>query len=720
MGETKFVLKEFLPVNHMESPIISSPVNVLLAEDDTLMHEMVMHALDDAIFKVTAVENGRHALELFSEKRWDLVLLDVDMPVLDGFETCRQIRLQDGGANVPIVMITGLDDIASIEKAYLSGADDFITKPITWPTLGQRLAYLHRGNQALLKVQAQMRSEQALYEAIPDSIVIFDSKLQVLKLHKGAQAYLFADLDEKNKRASAVIAMLTEVLGLADNPKDSGCQVNNFTEKVTLAGKSYYLECRKARRQKDENIIVIRDISQRKQDEEKITTLVFYDPLTGLPNRTYLKEQLARDIASCQRSNAKLALLFLNIRAFAKINDTLGITLADELLLEVSKRLAGLLRSYDVKARARAAEATELSRFAGDEFAVILRDVVNNQDIRQIAERLSQAMQQDFIIQGHKLVVDLYIGCSLYPADAQEVCSLIAAADSAKYQNKQEPSLPISFYDACANESVKREHLIESKLRQALEHQELSLVIQPKFNLERPELLSGELLLRWFNRDLGQVSPAEFIPIAEQSGMIIDISKWVLEQGCSLARQLQFSHDLTVQLAINISPRMFMAKEKLTQYLCTLLERYQMPASRFELEITEYVLMHYENETANTLAQLQEMGIALALDDFGTGYASLSYLTQLDLDTLKIDRIFVSTLDSERSQKLVRSIIAMARQLGIQVVAEGVETRAQLEFLQEVNCDYAQGFFLAKPMAITDYIRLMQQEVAGKQPLGSY
>ncbi|WDE12709.1 putative bifunctional diguanylate cyclase/phosphodiesterase [Thalassomonas haliotis] len=697
----------------MESQTACSPINILFADDDTLMHEMVMHALDDGVFKVTVVENGRQAVDYFTAAKWDLVLLDVDMPEMNGFAACLRIRQLDPDVSVPIVMITGLDDFVSIEAAYLSGADDFITKPITWPTLGQRLTYLHRGNQARLQLQAQMRSEQALYEAIPDSIVTFDSELQVRKLHKGMQEYLFADLDEKGIQHCTVVAMLTDVLALASTEQITA---SDFTKQITLDGQSYFLECRLAQREHYESILVIRDISQRKQDEEKIMTLIFFDPLTGLPNRTFLKEQLTRDIANCERWNRVLALLFLNVRAFSKINETFGIAVGDELILEISKRLAALLRNYDTQARVTVEEKTGLSRFAGDEFAIILRDVSDNKDINRIVERLIGEMAKPFTIQGHSLVVDLYIGCSLYPADAKDVGTLIAAADSAKKLSRQEPLIPFSFYDLSANKLAKRQHILESKLRHALENKEFSLLIQPKFHLSQPAVLSGELLLRWQNSELGAVSPAEFIPIAEQSGLIIEISEWVLEQGCRIARQLQQEYGLRVRLAINVSPQMFLAKENFLGYLTRLLLRYQIPAAQLELEITEYVLMQDESETVNTLLALQEQGVGIALDDFGTGYSSLSYLTRLDLNTLKIDRVFISTLDSERSQKLVKSIIALAKQLGMEVVAEGVETQAQLQFLQEMECDYAQGFLLAKPMVISQYVDFIGQNFPDKLP----
>ena len=423
-----------------------------------------------------------------------------------------------------------------------------------------------------------------------------------------------------------------------------------------------------------------------------------------MPNRKYLEDQLTRDIANSKRTETMLALLFINIRSFSTINDTFGLSAGDDLIVAIGERIASLLRVYDITARHSDSGSSELSRFSGDEFAIIVRDISCITDIDIIVRRLNDAMTIPFEIRGHQVVIDLYIGCSFYPDNANDATTLIATADSAMHLNKQDPSISMSYYDLSINESTKRNHILESRLRSALVNKEFNLVIQPKVSLNQKGILSGELLIRWRNQELGVVSPAEFIPIAERTGMIIDISKWVFEESCRIANSFKQQAGLTVNLAVNISPQLFLAKEDISRYFCQVLTRHHLPASQFELEVTEYVLMHHAEETITTFNRLQAMGFKIALDDFGTGYSSLSYLTQFNLDTLKIDRMFVSSLDSERSKKLVKSMIAMAQQLDMTVVAEGVEKQQELKFLEELRCDYVQGYYLAKPMSPNAYI----------------
>ena len=694
----------------MERKPDNSSILVLIADDDPLMHEMVRHALDPDKFSTISVDNGREAVEYFKIMRPHLVLLDVKMPELDGFAACQQIRQYDPEATVPVVMITGLDDIKSIVKSYHSGADDFITKPITWPTLQHRLSYLHRGNLAVQKVKAQIRSEQALYYAIPDSIVIFDANYRVKKLHQGKQHYLFSDLVPGSIEGGQVIDLLREYLQLLKSESPTSPVHNDFINKIEFEQNTYYLECRKAQLDDDEIVLVIRDITQRKRDEERILTLVLYDTLTGLPNRKYLEEHLARDIASSRRNSGYIALLFLNVKGFSKINDTYGLAMGDELIIAIGKRLSTQLREYDLTSRPSAQGTSELSRFAGDEFAVVLQDVESVQDVEAIAQRIKSEIALPFEINGVSFVVDLYIGCGLYPANAADAAGLIASADSAMHLNKQSQGETVSFFDLALNQSSKRQHLIEIQLRHALEKKEFSLVIQPKVHLHQTGNLSAEVLLRWRNETLGNVSPAEFIPIAEQTGLIIEITKWVFEQSCHLSRVLRTEHELNIKLAVNISPQVFLGKQDFPDYVSNILEEFGLDAKQFELEVTEYVLMHKAEETLATFNRLQSMGFSIALDDFGTGYSSLSYLSRFDIDTLKIDRLFVSTLNRERSQKLVRTMVVMAQQLGMATVAEGVETDEELSFLKELKCDFVQGYLLAKPLPFSEFIEFYRAD----------
>lgn len=433
-------------------------------------------------------------------------------------------------------------------------------------------------------------------------------------------------------------------------------------------------------------VMVFRDVTEKKRSEKRLDYLAYHDNLTGLPNRSLFRERLKSAIAHAKRHNLKVALLFLDLDNFKIVNDTLGHNIGDELLLEVASRLEGCIRKTDT-----------VARWGGDEFTVILEELSNTADAdgvaRKIIDRLSHAIKAG----SHELFVSTSIGIAVYPYDGQDINTLLKNADTAMYQGKQLGGSAYHYYTIDMNAAALAPLNIQNALRHALERCEFSIHYQPKQRLRDNAIVGMEALLRWDSNEFGSVPPIRFIPLLEQSGGIIEIGEWVMRQAVLQAKTWLDAGLRHIRVSVNISPRQFRQKDLAERILATLKET-GLPAELLELELTESMLI--DNEWATrTLATLKASGIYLSLDDFGTGYSSLSYLRQYPFDVLKIDRSFVQDINIDLGDNaLVQAIIAMAHSLGIEVIAEGVETLDQLMFLKSHGCDEIQGYWLGKPM----------------------
>lgn len=439
------------------------------------------------------------------------------------------------------------------------------------------------------------------------------------------------------------------------------------------------------------------EITERKRDQERIDWMAHYDALTGLPNRTLLAGHSARAIEMAQAGGAPLAVMFLDLDHFKHVNDSLGHRVGDVLLVEVARRLRAVIRGLDT-----------VVRMGGDEFVLLLPGT-NAQGCECLAGKLQQALHQPYHIDGHELSISCSMGLALYPGDGRDIDTLIQAADAAMYHAKRGGRDTYCFYTPQMQDQSRRALQLENALRRALERNQLRLLYQPQVRLDCGRVCCVEALLRWEHPELGPVSPAEFIPVAEDSGQILQIGEWVLRTAMQQLHAWRAAglHDLKV--AVNLSSIQF-RQQQLPEVIDRILQDEGLPASALELELTEGVAIHDPHQTTAAMDRLRERGVCLAMDDFGTGYSSLSQLKRFQIHKLKIDQSFVRDLEHDSNDRaIVSAIIRMAQALGMQTTAEGVETAAQLQFLREQGCDEAQGYHLSHPLPPGELERFLRQ-----------
>ncbi|CAK0765135.1 diguanylate cyclase [Gammaproteobacteria bacterium] len=454
------------------------------------------------------------------------------------------------------------------------------------------------------------------------------------------------------------------------------------------------------------------DVTTRRAQEARIRYLSYFDPLTSLPNRRLFRDRLGQVLSQAEHWHHLAALLFFDLDHFKRLNDTLGHRVGDQLLQQITVRLAEFLRKTNKIVHLDEEGIHAVARIGADEFALILTEVAHTDQVGQVAQQLLDRISDPFHLEGHEVVFGASIGIAVYPFDGNDADVLLKNADTAMYSAKNGGRNTYRFYSHAMNEAgVRRMHL-ESGLRRALEREELILHYQPQINLHGEGHITGfEALVRWNNAEMGLISPIEFIPIAEESGLIVPIGAWVLETACRMAATWQSYGPL--RIAVNLSARQLRHRELLDTVTRTL-EVTGLPPDCLELEITESVIMHDAPATARLLAELKAVGLHIAVDDFGTGYSSLSYLKAFPIDTLKVDRSFVMDITtSSESAHIVTAIIALGHGLGLKVVAEGVEDQQQMDFLRAQGCDFVQGYLVSRPLPETKLQEFLERFRAG-------
>lgn len=441
------------------------------------------------------------------------------------------------------------------------------------------------------------------------------------------------------------------------------------------------------------------DISEQKQAEEKLLHMATHDALTGLPNRTLLQDRLAQAIGYADRLRHLVAILFIDIDRFKNINDSLGHIVGDTLITTLAQRLRGAVRAVDT-----------VARVGGDEFVVVLTDIQREADVNQVISSLLTAIGEPVAVDGHALTVTASIGIGLYPHDGQDVTSLLKNADTAMYRAKDAGRNSYRFYTQEMNADAVARLRLENDLRKAIQGEELLLYYQPQVDAESGRIVAAEALLRWRHPGNGMVSPAEFIPLAEESGLIVPIGEWVLRQVCAQMRAWHEAGQPEIRVAVNLSPRQF-RQPNLVEMIVAAVRDYELPASCLELEITEGSLMHNPEEAARLLTELAGHGFELSVDDFGTGYSSLAYLKRFPLHALKIDRSFVIDIETNRdSAAIAAGVIALAHSLDLKVVAEGVEQAGQASYLRAQRCDLIQGYLYGRPMPAEEFTSQLEKQ----------
>lgn len=681
----------------------SSHLRILVADDEPTSLLLMRAALEKSGFGVEPAVDGEAALRQFRACPSDMVMLDVEMPGMDGYQVCAALRAE-AGDELPIVMVTGMDDVDSIRLAYEAGATDFIAKPINWSLIGHRVKYLFRSSQSMMALRTANARNAAILNAIPDLMFELDSEGRYLDYHSPRSELLVAPPERFLGRTVREI-LSPDAAGLCmaalREAHEKGYSMGTQFELVLPQGRHWF-ELSVSRKytdsgQKPNFIVLSRDITERKEAEHRITRLAYFDSLTGLPNRQSFLERLEREVHHARCGEVRLAILFLDLDGFKNINDTLGHTTGDLILQGVADRLQLGVRPMDVVSRQEANQVgVGLARLGGDEFTVMIPDMRHSEDALILAHRIRDLIRQPFNLDGREVVLTASIGIAVYPDDGDSADALLKTADTAMYHAKDKGRDNCQFYSAALTRQAMQRLNLESNLRLALERDEFFLVYQPQLDLASGHIRSVEALIRWKHPELGLIAPLEFIPLAEETGLIVPIGEWVLRTACAQARNWQAA-GVFLRVAVNLSPVQF-RNPRLLASVTDILAQGLAP-EWLELEVTEGAVMEDVDATLATLLALRKAGVQISLDDFGTGYSSMSYLQRLPLSMIKVDQSFVRGLPGDSdSLAIVRAIISLAKSLGFTVTAEGVETLEQAAILQSLSCETLQGYYFSKPV----------------------
>ena len=707
----------------MKQPGSENKYLVMVVDDDFALRLPIKLTLENANFSVIEAKDGQGAIDKFERQKPDLILLDVIMPEIDGFETCRKIRNLPGGRHVPIIMVTSLEDVETIDSAFQAGATDFIVKPINLNILAHRTRYWLRSGTMLNDLNT---SQQRLAKA---------QRLARL-------GHWELDLENNRFRFSTEVA---DFLGITDLSRyealfeniipDDKKQVKALIDNACKTKSNFNINYRVKLKDDDERIIVnqgeivfnditntyqligiVQDITELKKAEDQIRYLAFYDNLTGLANRTLLKEHWLKIAPHAIRNGEKVAVFFIDLDHFKRINDTLGHSAGDQLLITIANRLKNELRTSDVIAGSmNEGSSTLVSRVGGDEFIVLASHIKSLNHISNIAERVIVSLEQPLHLENHDIAVSASMGISVFPDDGSEIEVLLKNADTAMYEAKETGRNNFKFFQAGMNDAAQARFVLGNNLRRALEKNEFVLYYQPQYCNETKKVIGVEALIRWNDPERGLVSPNDFLPFAEESGWIHKINSWgIRKEGIQAYSWVTSGLFENCRVAVNISGQKINF-ENLADEIIMVLKEIGLKPQYFELELTERVMMENTNVAVSGLQRLKEAGITIAIDDFGTGYSALSHLRLFPLSKLKIDKSFVDNINtSSKDASLLNSIIGIAKSFDLTVIAEGVETNDQLQSLDDMGCDEIQGFLLSTPLPVETLEEKVLTPVNGK------
>lgn len=688
---------------------------VLVVDDDPTARVLMQAALQQAGFSVVTASDAEEALRVYPEHAFALVMSDVEMPGMDGFEFCARLRA-DFKTAVPIVMVTGMDDVASIDRAFEAGATDFIAKPINWSLIGHRVRYILRAAGAISDLRRVNASHSAILSAIPDLLVEIDLDGRYLEYHSAAPApsgWMPADLLGRTVAEVMPAPVAGIVMGALRRAAAAGRVSGVQFDLETPEGQRWFeisVACKDTEEgQMPRFVVLSRDITERKFAERQIEELAYVDTLTGLPNRLSFLQRLEREVVRARFLGHRLAVLFLDMDGFKNINDTLGHTVGDLALQTIGARLREGVRPSDMVSRALNDDSElRLARLGGDEFTVLVPEVHDTSQVLHLAERIRNLMTRPFVLEGREVVLTTSVGIAIFPEDGDTADTLLKHADTAMYHAKEEGRDNCKFYNASLTERASHELNLASSLRLALERGEFRLVYQPQFDVASGCVRSVEALIRWQHPEHGLISPLEFIPSAEKSGLIVAIGEWALRAACADAMRWSAAGQ-ALRVGVNLSARQ-LRNDGIVTTVGELIAA-GLPPHLLELEVTESVLMEDIETTLGILRALRALGVSLSLDDFGTGYSSMGYLRRLPIDRIKIDQSFVAGLpDDAESLVIVRAIIGLSRSFGFGVTAEGVETREQAQQLLGLSCDALQGYYFSHPVPAERILSLLDTQ----------
>ena len=701
---------------------------LLLVDDDEVNLMLTAIALRERGFDIVEVPGGESALAALDDTAPDLVVLDALMPGMDGFQTCQALRALPAYAQIPVLMLTGLDDDASITRAYRAGATDFFVKSTQWSLLAGRLRYMLRASRTRQELErskfklaraqdlARMGSFDWRRGEGMGQIELSAEALRVFGKSPGervAVRSLLRMVGTTQRRG--LIRMLHEVVEHnAVLATDVSVSLFDARQRVVHVEAEAEFEHGHAVGYTG----VFQDVTDRRVAEDRIRHLANFDALTALPNRRQLIWRTERALEHARRLGHNAALLLIDLDRFKNVNDTLGHAAGDELLMEVARRLRGCVRHSDQVMEgaleaggARSHRTLEaVGRLGGDEFVALLPEVTDDTDAERVATRILDAMREPIFVAGQECFVTASVGIAMFPRDGLNLADLMRNSDVAMYSAKTAGRNSSAVYSPQLAGRGREKIELEGHLHKAIERQELVLHYQPKVDVRGAKMVGAEALMRW-QRGGRLVPPGDFIPLAEETGLIVPLSEWAVRESARQAKIWQQSFGFSDSIAVNLPSRLF-ERSDLVENIHQSVSAYGVPHKAILLEITENNLMKDLHNVSLSLHRLNEIGVEISIDDFGTGYSSLAYLTTLPISELKIDRSFVRDLGiTPQSSAVVSAIIALARSLGLRVIAEGVENLRQMDVLHRLGCGVMQGFLFSKALLPDDLESWLKQTV---------
>lgn len=691
---------------------MSERKNKVLVVDDIEANLFAMQQVLKPLnnIEVITVSSGNEAIKVINEQELALVFLDVQMPVMDGFEVAEKIKtLTNFNKDLPIIFVTAINtEDKYVFNGYDSGAVDYISKPVNNDILlckARAFIKLYENKKDLQHINKQLQILSSKNESIlthaGEGILVISSQGKIILANPASLKLLNVEEDH------IVGKSINEILSNSHNKPQTWeetvlykCSINNSVYHIdnTLFKKfpssEFPADYTFSPIHDDPDtagMIIFRDISIRKQAEEQLIKLARYDSLTGLANRSVFRDSLVRSMARAARQKKLVGVMFLDLDHFKEVNDKHGHTIGDQLLISVATRLQKCIRTNDMAAR-----------LGGDEFAVILDLISSSDNAANIAQKIIDTVGGEHELDGLSVYISPSIGITIYPGESETPEDIIKSADSAMYRAKEVGRNNYQFYDRKMYEKARERAHLENELKAATLRNDFVLYYQPQVSAETGQIFGLEALLRWPHYDFGMVSPAVFIPAAENTGLITSIGEWVLKTVCRQTEEwykLGITNiDLTV--ALNVSTRQ-LRDGSFAQMVKEVMDASNLDPKQIEIEITESTIMDDPEMAIAELQKIHNLGVRIAMDDFGTGFSSLSYLNMLPIDTIKIDQSFVKDIGIDpKDEAIVKAIIGLAHTLGLKVIAEGVEEEYQVDFLQENNCDILQGYYYSRPVAV--------------------
>ena len=693
----------------------------LIVDDDPTFLTLSRMSLEQEELCVEEVSSGQAAVDFATTCMPDIVILDVQMPGMDGFTTCQRLRQLPGGDCVPILVMTGLEDVESIARAYEVGATDFIIKPCHGLILNQRVRYMLRASEtlnALRSSESRLAQAQRIahlggweWDLVHDRLEVSDAVCHILGIlpasfNHSQSAYLACVYEgDRELVAKALREAFGE--GVDFDLDHRVVQADGAERIVHLQGEVITDDVGRPQQM----LGTVQDITDKRATESKMYFLSNYDSLTHLPNRSLFLHRVTQAIGCGMGTNVHGAVLVLNLDRYQHINEVYGPRGGDQLLKDVAERLQRILSTGTTIAQFSGIDSTVIARLGEDQFAVLLTNLPTTEDSAKVAKSLLTSLSTPFEVGAANVALTASIGVAIPGTDGAEASLLLQNATTALKAAKQKGRNTFQYHSDSMNVSIAARVGLEQDLRTALITNQFLLYYQPRVDILQETITGVEALIRWQHPSRGLISPAEFIPVAEEEDLIIQLSEWVIKQASKQQKIWRNSGLAPFPISINLSSLHFRQPDLVHQIRSIVYENGGDPRY-LELELTEGVLMTNASTTVATLKQLKESGFSLAIDDFGTGYSSLAYLQRFPIDTLKIDQAFIKDLKLGKvDSPIIRAIIGMGRALKLHIVAEGVETQDQLAFLRMQGCHAYQGYLFSKPAPPDQLIQLLRSRL---------